>query len=240
VFFRDDGLSDLIGFKYSDWHADDAVADFVQHLENIASFFARRRRHVVSVILDGENAWEYYPANGHYFWMRSMRRCPPPHAESQHLCRDGRARTGQADEAAGRRQLVYGSFSTWIGSEDKTAAGTIWSPPSRLTTAWWRRQTERRPAGAGNPSACRMRRLRLVLVVRRLQPVGQRQRLRAAVSDQLRELYRMLGVAPPAMLDVPVSSGAAWRKTPAPCAGIRDASGKTSFATIADSPGFPG
>jgi len=58
VFFRDDGLSDLIGFKYSDWHADDAVADFVQHLENIAGFFGKEAdREVVSVILDGENAW---------------------------------------------------------------------------------------------------------------------------------------------------------------------------------------
>ncbi|MEN8712221.1 MAG: glycoside hydrolase family 57 protein, partial [Arenicellales bacterium] len=35
-FFRDDGLSDLIGFKYSDWHADDAVANLVHHLEQIA------------------------------------------------------------------------------------------------------------------------------------------------------------------------------------------------------------
>ena len=35
-FFRDDGLSDLIGFKYSDWHADDAVANLVHHLEPIA------------------------------------------------------------------------------------------------------------------------------------------------------------------------------------------------------------
>ena len=28
-FFRDDGLSDLIGFTYSEWHADDAVANLV-------------------------------------------------------------------------------------------------------------------------------------------------------------------------------------------------------------------
>jgi alpha-amylase/alpha-mannosidase (GH57 family) len=32
-FFRDDGLSDLIGFKYSKWHADDAVNDMIHHLE---------------------------------------------------------------------------------------------------------------------------------------------------------------------------------------------------------------
>jgi alpha-amylase/alpha-mannosidase (GH57 family) len=36
-FFRDDGLSDLIGFEYSKWHADDAVADLIHHLKNIAA-----------------------------------------------------------------------------------------------------------------------------------------------------------------------------------------------------------
>ena len=35
-FSRDDGLSDLIGFTYADWHADDAVGNLVQHLETIA------------------------------------------------------------------------------------------------------------------------------------------------------------------------------------------------------------
>ena len=35
-FFRDDGLSDLIGFEYSGWHAEDAVANLVHHMENIA------------------------------------------------------------------------------------------------------------------------------------------------------------------------------------------------------------
>ena len=38
-YFRDDGLSDLIGFTYADWHADDAVANLVHHLE------AKIRRH---------------------------------------------------------------------------------------------------------------------------------------------------------------------------------------------------
>jgi len=64
-FFRDDGLSDLIGFEYSKWHADDAVADLVHHLENIAD--ATEDDAVVSIIMDGENAWEYFPDNGYHF-----------------------------------------------------------------------------------------------------------------------------------------------------------------------------
>jgi alpha-amylase/alpha-mannosidase (GH57 family) len=64
-FFRDDGLSDLIGFQYSKWHADDAVSDLIHHLEQIAD--REIPDAVVSIIMDGENAWEYFPANGIYF-----------------------------------------------------------------------------------------------------------------------------------------------------------------------------
>ena len=64
-FFRDDGLSDLIGFEYSKWHADDAVGDFIKHLETIA--VNEPADSVVSIIMDGENAWEYFPENGYHF-----------------------------------------------------------------------------------------------------------------------------------------------------------------------------
>lgn len=71
-FFRDDKLSDAIGFTYSTWHGDDAAANFVHELETMA--VSQEEGHaapkIVSVILDGENAWEYYPANGYYFLSR--------------------------------------------------------------------------------------------------------------------------------------------------------------------------
>ena len=35
-FFRSDRLSDLIGFNYADWHADDAVANLVGELQRLA------------------------------------------------------------------------------------------------------------------------------------------------------------------------------------------------------------
>ncbi len=57
-------MSDLIGFTYADWHARDAVGDLVHHMENIAR---QGKKPVISVILDGENAWEYYPENGFHF-----------------------------------------------------------------------------------------------------------------------------------------------------------------------------
>ena len=66
-FFRDDSLSDEIGFSYSDWQSDDAVSNLIHHLESIAAACRDDRNGVVSIIMDGENAWEHYPFNAYYF-----------------------------------------------------------------------------------------------------------------------------------------------------------------------------
>jgi len=68
LFFRDHGLSDLIGFTYSQWEADRAVDDFISKLKEVRQHC--RPASVVSIILDGENAWEYYQENGLPFLSR--------------------------------------------------------------------------------------------------------------------------------------------------------------------------
>jgi alpha-amylase/alpha-mannosidase (GH57 family) len=65
MLFRDHALSDLIGFTYSQWEPDRAIADFMERLRQIRKEFPKSR--LVPVILDGENAWEYYPENGYRF-----------------------------------------------------------------------------------------------------------------------------------------------------------------------------
>jgi len=68
LFFRDHALSDRIGFIYSQWDADKAVSDFIKHLSNIRSLVSDQlERAVVPIILDGENAWEYFPDDGRDF-----------------------------------------------------------------------------------------------------------------------------------------------------------------------------
>jgi alpha-amylase/alpha-mannosidase (GH57 family) len=210
LFFRDDGLSDLIGFKYSDWHADDAVADFVQHLENIARFFGEAAsQHVVSVILDGENAWEYYPANGHYF-LDGLYAALSTHPT---------LKVGTFSEAAtdvpakplkrlAAGSWVYGSFSTWIGSQDKNRG--------------WDYLVAAKQAYDSVVAAGKLNADQLALATRQLaicegsdwfwwfgdyNPSGSVSEFEQLYRTQLRELYRLLGVAPPALLDVPVSSG---------------------------------
>lgn len=119
-FFRDDGLSDAIGFTYSDWHADDAVANFVHHLENIAQGMAEDEDAVVSVILDGENAWEYYPANGYYFLSALYKRLAShPHIELTTYTRVLEETSPKPMRRMVAGSWVYGTFSTWIGDRDK-------------------------------------------------------------------------------------------------------------------------
>jgi alpha-amylase/alpha-mannosidase (GH57 family) len=66
VFFRDHRLSDLVGFVYSRMDPHAAAADLYQRIK-VASRSTSGKPAVVSVILDGENAWEYYPGNGREF-----------------------------------------------------------------------------------------------------------------------------------------------------------------------------
>jgi alpha-amylase/alpha-mannosidase (GH57 family) len=122
TFFRDDGLSDAIGFRYADWHARDAVGDFVHHLENIVN--APPEGGVVAVILDGENAWEYYADNGFHFLEGLYTRLSEHPRINLSTFSDVCARwAGTAPElplvVAG--SWVYGTFSTWIGDPDKNA-----------------------------------------------------------------------------------------------------------------------
>ncbi len=118
-FFRDDGLSDLIGFQYSKWHADDAVNDFIYHLETIASHEPSDK--VVSIIMDGENAWEYFPDNGYHFLSCLYNRLA--NHPTIELCTFSECLKNKtiikplSELVAG--SWVYGTFSTWIGSADK-------------------------------------------------------------------------------------------------------------------------
>ncbi len=125
TFFRDDALSDRIGFVYQEWHADDAAADFVAHLEAIADDPDAEPGRVVSIILDGENAWEYYPANGWYF-IEALYRMLDEHPRLR-LCTFSECLDEQGDGMPALDHVVagswvYGDFNTWIGDPQKNSA----------------------------------------------------------------------------------------------------------------------
>lgn len=120
-FFRDDGLSDLIGFTYTTWGADHAVDDFISHLLKIKSGTEEDQDRVVSVILDGENAWEYYSYNGYYFLQALYSRLaehPEIDLTTFSECLHNGVQAAELPKMVAG-SWVYGSFSTWIGDPDK-------------------------------------------------------------------------------------------------------------------------
>jgi alpha-amylase/alpha-mannosidase (GH57 family) len=126
-FFRDDRLSDKVGFEYAKWKGDDAASDFVHHLEEILHNSPGEDDPVVTVILDGENAWEYYPYNGYYFLSELYAKLeihPQIQTTTFHECVKSLGDPEAHVTASKLQQLVagswvYGTFSTWIGSPEK-------------------------------------------------------------------------------------------------------------------------
>lgn len=119
-FFRDDHLSDDIGFTYHTWHADDAVANMVHRLQQIAAAYPKRKL-VVPIILDGENAWEHYPENAYYF-LRALFEKLSAHTGLRMSTFSDTLDAGVSVVSLGKLvagSWVYGTFSTWIGDIDK-------------------------------------------------------------------------------------------------------------------------
>ncbi len=124
-FFRHDGFSDLIGFTYSKWHGDDAAANLVHELANLADRTEGTPGRVLLIALDGENAWEYYPYNGWYF-LNAMYTHLAAHPKLQLMTLseyiDGQRAAGIAPAVLPQVRAgswVYGTLSTWMGDADK-------------------------------------------------------------------------------------------------------------------------
>lgn len=61
MIFRDHHLSNRIGFEYQHFRPEDAAADLVQRLLKIRENLSwTPENHLVTLSLDGENAWEWY------------------------------------------------------------------------------------------------------------------------------------------------------------------------------------
>jgi alpha-amylase/alpha-mannosidase (GH57 family) len=125
IFFRDDRLSDLVGFEYAKWNSHDAAANLVAELEAIAAA-AKDDTPLVSVILDGENCWDSYAYNGYYF-LSALYQALQSHASIRTTTY--RAWLEEAGGAAPQPlprlvsgSWVQGSFATWIGSPEKNHA----------------------------------------------------------------------------------------------------------------------
>jgi alpha-amylase/alpha-mannosidase (GH57 family) len=119
VFFRDDRLSDLVGFEYGKWNSHDAAANLIGEL---AAIGVREQEPVVAVMLDGENCWEQYPYNGFYF-LSALYKALEEHPNIlTRTCGDCLAVPAPKLGKVVAGSWVRGDFSTWIGSPEKNHA----------------------------------------------------------------------------------------------------------------------
>ncbi len=127
MVFRDHRLSDLIGFVYSGMPAADAASHLIRNIKSSAQpVLDAGRDAVVSIILDGENAWEYYPQSGREFLRRfydALQRDEQiePLTISEAISRQKEADFGEL------KRLVPGSwidanFNVWIGAPEDNYA----------------------------------------------------------------------------------------------------------------------
>jgi alpha-amylase/alpha-mannosidase (GH57 family) len=124
IIFRDHALSDLIGFVYSKWDAKKAADDLINKLLQVRASIKTNRPHLLSIILDGENAWEYFQNDGHDFLSFLY----------EGLSKDERLQTvtiseylTENDKGAPLSRLhagswIYANYGVWIGHEEDNTA----------------------------------------------------------------------------------------------------------------------
>ncbi len=121
VLFRDHAMSDRIGFEYQSWDAHAAATDFVERVRQAGRRFSEATGGevaTVTVILDGENAWEYYPGGGRPF-LRALYSALSS-ADDIETVLMSEAASGPARPLASifPGSWIHGDFYIWIGHRD--------------------------------------------------------------------------------------------------------------------------
>ncbi len=138
LVFRDTELSDRIGFKYQNYKGEDAAEDFVK---TILSFAPKSDQAdvLITVILDGENAWEWYrqDIDGKEFLNAFYRKLSALYASGQIITTttteylQGNATRGIGPhpilQLPAMTQLwpgswINGNYDTWIGEQEENKA----------------------------------------------------------------------------------------------------------------------
>ena len=209
-FFRNDSLSDLIGFTYADWHADHAVSNLIVNLESIAQHSDDPSDIVVSIIMDGENAWEHYPRNGGYFLDALYKKLSEhPGLELTTFSDVVKQELPTFDlKSLVAGSWVYGTFSTWIGDKDKNRAWDM------LIEA---KETFDRVLSEGRLSSAETEQAQLQMATCEgsdwfwwfgdYNPGGTVSDFESLFRSQLTHLYQILGEGPPKYLSKVFTQG---------------------------------
>lgn len=203
VIFRDHALSDLIGFVYSRMSAADAAQDFLDRIRgNARAILDSGRDALVPIILDGENAWEFYERNGRPFLRELYGR----------ISRDPEMKALRVSDALDRVEpaplghifpgsWINANFDIWIGAEEDNKA--------------WEHLLRARQAYDSSPAAAERKQTAWeeLLIAEGSDwcwwygpehSSDYRAEFDRLYRDHLGNVYRALGLAPPEELSQPI------------------------------------
>jgi alpha-amylase/alpha-mannosidase (GH57 family) len=124
VLFRDHLMSDLIGFVYSGMDSRSAAHDFLNRIrENCRPILNGGRDALVPIILDGENAWEYYDRNGRPFFRELYAGITKdPGMEAVTVAEGFKKIAPKSIDHIFPGSWINANFDVWIGAEEDNRA----------------------------------------------------------------------------------------------------------------------
>ncbi|MBZ5554244.1 MAG: glycoside hydrolase [Acidobacteriia bacterium] len=149
IFFRDRELSDAIGFHYSRMPAGDAAENFVHRVKSSVKL-SRESAPCVSVILDGENAWDYFPENGRPFLKALYQRLTEDPGLEMVTFSEACAQLSTHErrlENIWPGSWINSDFSIWIGDPEDNRAWELLSETREAMEIF----TKTHPDFAGSP-----------------------------------------------------------------------------------------
>lgn len=210
IVFRDRQLSDDIGFRYSKMSGKAAAADLLGKLKRTWDAAPAGAPMLVTIILDGENAWENYPDDGKEFF----------HALYKGLTTSRWLKTVTPSEVLSKQtpaplphlwagSWIGASFDTWIGEDEENRAWDLLAEARAALDRYRMRH------GANS----RFEKIRRILMAAqgsdwfwwygKDQESGRDEEFDEAFRGLLKEAYALMGESPPQALSVPIVQASA-------------------------------
>jgi alpha-amylase/alpha-mannosidase (GH57 family) len=223
LFFRDQVLSDRVGFVYQHWDSRDAANDLVERLLQARRTLGEPGEAVpppiVSIVLDGENCWEHYSNNGDDFLRALFDRLsrepglraitPAEYLQLYPTVGERAPRLANLPAAS----WIGSNLETWIGEPDQNRAWEFVTLARHRLTRWEREHGDAEPQR-------RQQARRAMLVAEgsdwfwwyySRNHVGGEETFDVQFRVQLANVYRALDLAVPEWLNRPVTGQAVVR-----------------------------
>ncbi len=224
LVFRDQYLSDLIGFVYQRVGAPEAARDFLDRIrENCRASLSAGRDAFVPIVLDGENAWECYPSNGRPFLRELYTRIvDDPDIEALTMSEALAKTDPQPLSHIFPGSWIGANFDVWIGAEEDNRA---WEYLARARSTY-----DQAAANPGISAEARQTAFEELLIAEGSDwcwwyGPEHHSDFRADFDElyrsHLANVYRALGLAPPEELSRPILKQAAQASHAQPTAPIR-------------------